>query len=164
MPTSTTIAETIKVRVPPLTVTGRNIAHGHRTPIERAFLVADLLAGRVQLQKMTAQQLAAIVRASIPDVQAAQLVSTDPWLRKLVVDGSVSMMDAVETFQTLHPIKKKKPVQTEITAAEFVELFHVVGSSTRAECMRAFKDEALDIVDTVTAPAPKGNGSIHSHA
>ena len=96
----------------------------------------------------------------LPYVWAAQQVAADPWLRRLVVDGSMSLMDAA---QTLHPTKKK-PVPTEITAAEFVEMFHVVGSATRAQCMRAFKNEALDIVDNETAPAPKGNGSIHSHA
>ena len=53
------------------------------------------------------------------------------------MNGSMSLMAAA---QTLHQTKKKKPAQSEITAAEFVEMFHVVGSATRAQCMRAFKN------------------------
>ena len=115
-------------------------------------------------QQLTAQQLASIARVSIPYVWAAQQVAADPWLRGLVMNGSMSLMAAA---QTLHQTKKKKPAQSEITAAEFVEMFHVVGSATLSQCMRVFKNEALDIVDNETAPAPKGNGttrSIHSHA
>ena len=138
----TTIAETIKV--PSKVITGRNIAHSRRTSVQRALLVADLLAGRAVLKQPTAQQLASIARVSIPYIWAAQQIAFDPWLRKLVVDGSMSLMDAA---QTLHPTKKKKPTQSEITAAEFVEMFHVVGSATRARCIQAFKNEALDIVD-----------------
>ena len=160
----TTITETIKVAVPPKAISGRNVAHGHRTPVERAFLVADLLAGRVQLQKMTAQQLASLAHASLPYVRAAQQVAADPWLRSSVLNGDMSLLDAAATLRPT----KKKPVQTEITEAEFTEMFAAVGPETRAACMRAFKDEALDIVDveTMPAPAPNGNGDytiIHSH-
>jgi hypothetical protein len=63
------------VRVPPRQVTGRNIAHGKRSPVERAILAADVIAGRVVITDLTQQQVMSLLRASKPYVAAARRLS-----------------------------------------------------------------------------------------
>lgn len=53
----------------PASVTGRDIAHSHRTASARAGLAAQLVLGEVKLIKPTITQVASIARISIPYVR-----------------------------------------------------------------------------------------------
>jgi hypothetical protein len=55
----------------PLPVTGRNVAHKPRSAGARAFLAADLIRGKVVLERPTITQACAIVGVSYPYVKAA---------------------------------------------------------------------------------------------
>jgi hypothetical protein len=57
-------------------VTGRNLAHAHRSAVERALLAADLHLGKCTLVQPTIKQMAALLRVSPLLVAAAiQIVS-----------------------------------------------------------------------------------------
>jgi hypothetical protein len=49
-------------------VTGRNVAHAHRTPSQRAGLAAQLVLGEAALIKPTRKQVARLLRVSGPHV------------------------------------------------------------------------------------------------
>jgi hypothetical protein len=131
--------------MPVTTVTGRNIAHAHRTSVERAFLVADVVAGRVQFVDLTVKQLAAIARVSQGYANAAMAVAADP-VRRRRVEGGSSLMDAAKAI---------RPRKTS-TSAKLLQLFTDATAAERKLCMRKFKDEAFDVVDEETSP---GNGA-----
>ena len=58
-------------------ITGRNIAHGKRNAIRRAFLAADLVCGRVRFVRWTVRQAAAITGVCEQYVAAAVAVGDD---------------------------------------------------------------------------------------
>lgn len=66
----------LEAKAPRRTVTGRNIAHARRSPVERALLAADILAGRVGLADLTAKQVAAMLKTNQVYVDAARHLST----------------------------------------------------------------------------------------
>ena len=100
----TTITETIKVAVPPKAISGRNVAHGHRTPVERAFLVADLLARRPTPEDDGAA-LAWLAHASLPYVRPGSTVTAIHGFDHRLYDD-ISLLDAAATF-----VRPEKPVQ-----------------------------------------------------
>ena len=126
-------------------VTGRNIAHGHRTPTERALLAADVSAGRKQLAKLTDGQLAAILHVSAPYVSAAKIVTRTPEARRQVEVLGTPLLDAAKAVR---PQRKQPP--------DVVKLFDAAPIEVRAQCIRKHLDEALNLIDAETTP--KGNG------
>jgi hypothetical protein len=81
----------------PLTVTGRNLAHGRRSTAERALIAADLHRNRVDLISPTVKQAAALAGVCVPYAAAAVLVADDQALRDAVLAGEVSLFDAVRS-------------------------------------------------------------------
>lgn len=152
--------EVIRVKAVPRIVIGRSLAHGKRDPAERALLGADLFRGRCVLGRLTVRQLAALTGASVPYVTAAIRVAADPGRRRQVERGELALLDAAAT---LRPARKPaaKPA-----APSLIELFAAATPATRAACIRAFPDEAFDVLDTATAPTPvpDGSGAARLHA
>lgn len=83
--TDATPVAPVILKVPRRQVTGRNIAHARRSPIERALLAADILAGRVDLVGLTAKQIAVMLKTNQPYVDAARDLSAAE--RRLVEAG-----------------------------------------------------------------------------
>jgi hypothetical protein len=79
------------------TLTGRNLAHGRRTAGQRALLAADLSAGRVQLERLTATQAALLCGVSLAYVEAAQTIAEDPAVRDRIARG--------EAFNAVAPVR-----------------------------------------------------------
>jgi hypothetical protein len=75
-------------------VTGRNLAHGQRSTIERALLAADLTLGRVDLVKPTIKQAAHLVGVCPAYVAAAKAIAEDPDARAAVLAGRVPLIIA----------------------------------------------------------------------
>ena len=128
-------------------VTGRNIAHGHRTPTERALLAADVSAGRKQLAKLTDGQLAAILHVSGPYISAAKIVTRTSEARRQVEVFGTSLLDAA---------KAARPQRKQPEPPDVVKLFDEAPAAVHAACIRRHIGEALDLVDAETTP--KGNG------
>jgi hypothetical protein len=57
-------------------LTGRNLAHGHRTPSQRAAVAADLVKGNAVLVQPTVKQAASLAGVCVPYTEAA-LNATD---------------------------------------------------------------------------------------
>jgi hypothetical protein len=74
-------------------VTGKSLAHKRMRAPERAFFVADVLAGEVDY-KPTLGQLARNMRVSVPYVQAARQIHHDLDLRFDVLTGAYSLLAA----------------------------------------------------------------------
>lgn len=128
-------------------VTGRNIAHGHRTATERALLAADIAAGRVQLVQPTDGQLATILTVSVPYVRAAKIVARAPEARHQVEDFHKPLLD---TAKAVRPQRKRQ------ASPNVVELFDAAPVEVRATCIRNHIGEALDLIDAETAPKRNG--------
>ena len=75
-----------------LTVTGRNLAHSHRSGSQRAGLAAQLVLGEATLVKPTITQIAAVTCVSLPYVQVALKLSQTT--RDRVVKGELSLPEA----------------------------------------------------------------------
>ena len=133
----------------PATVTGRGLAHAERTKTAKAFLVVDAPSGNVTL-KPTIEQLCNQVGVSRTYANAAKRVATNPQLRARVEAGQISLMDAAKSM------RPARPAVSELTEADFIEMFGVVGKATRALCFCAFAEEALAAVEEVTTPAGSG--------
>jgi hypothetical protein len=69
----------------PVLKTGRNLAHGHRSATQRAFLAADLVRERVRLIAPTIKQAAALARVSVPYVDLA--LAASPGERAMISAG-----------------------------------------------------------------------------
>jgi hypothetical protein len=136
----------------PAIVTGRALAHAERTAVAKAFLVIDAANGSVTL-KPTIEQLCNQVGVSRTYANAAKRVATNPQLRARVEAGQISLMDAAKA---MGPVRNK-PTVSELTQADFVEMFGAVGKATRGVCFRAFAGEALTAIEEVTTPT--GNGA-----
>jgi hypothetical protein len=77
---------------PPFLVTGRDIAHSHRTPSQRAALAAQLVLGEAKLTKPTITQVVEIVRVSGPYVRFAMRLKENT--RERVGDGELPLAAA----------------------------------------------------------------------
>jgi hypothetical protein len=73
-------------------VTGRNIAHGHRTVNERAFLAGDMKRGRVSPIELTIKQCAMLCRVCVPYVAAAVAIADDSDARAAVLAGRLPLL------------------------------------------------------------------------
>jgi len=100
-------------------ISGRN----ERTPVERAFVGADLHLGRVPLEKPTIKQSAALVRVCVPYVHAALTIADDQDPREAVLAGKVSLLDAA---------RSTAPAET------LAERFIHATPEERLDCARAF--------------------------
>ena len=69
-------------------VTGRSIAHTKRTAGQRALLAADILAGKVRIDKPTMKQVASLLHVSVPYVQAALRINGDHRTRERIARGT----------------------------------------------------------------------------
>jgi hypothetical protein len=127
-------------------VTGRNIAHGHRTATERALLAADVSAGRKQLAKLTDGQLAAILHVSGRYISAAKIVTRTPEARRQVEVGGAPLLDAAKAAAP-----QRKPF------VDVVKLFDDAPVEVRAACIRKHLGEALDLIDAETTPSGGGD-------
>jgi hypothetical protein len=78
------------------TISGRNLAHGRRSVVERAFLAADLHLDRVALITPTIKQSAILMGICAPYVAAAIAIAGDPAARDAVLAGSRSLLDAAK--------------------------------------------------------------------
>jgi hypothetical protein len=78
----------------PLLITGRNLAHSHRTASQRGALAAQLVLEEVEHIKPTMIQAAAVTRANIPYVQFALRLT--PETRARVAAGEFSLAEAAK--------------------------------------------------------------------
>jgi hypothetical protein len=93
VPTSTLNATPCVVPTPTV-VTGRDIAHSHRTTVQLAFFAADWCLGRVQLVKPTIKQAAAIADVSYGYARAARRIAyCRPDLRPAIQCGSRPLIE-----------------------------------------------------------------------
>jgi hypothetical protein len=76
------------------TVTGRNLAHSHRTASQRAALAAQLVLEEVEQIKPTMIQAAAVTRVNIPYVQFALRLT--PATRERVAKGELTIAEAAK--------------------------------------------------------------------
>jgi hypothetical protein len=76
----------------PRRVTGRNVAHAHRSTCQLAALAADIAVGRVELTKLTFRQICAIVGVSVPTASLA--LQLHDAARDRVARGEVKLADA----------------------------------------------------------------------
>jgi hypothetical protein len=94
----------VAIKAPPRQVSGRNLAHGKRTPVERAFLAADIAAGRVVVVNLTARQVATMLKTNQVYVDAARRLSHAE--RSAVLDGLRPLI--------IKPAKRSAPSDAEI--------------------------------------------------
>jgi hypothetical protein len=128
-------------------VTGRNIAHGHRTATERALLAADISAERALLVKPTDAQLADVLHVSRPYISAAKIVAGDPEARRQVEVSHIPLLTVA---------KAARPQRKQPEPLDVVKLFDEAPVAVRAACIRKHIDEALALLDEETMPT--GNG------
>jgi hypothetical protein len=81
-------------QIPIPTITGRNLAHGHRSVLELAFVGADLHLGRTHLVTPTITQCARLVGVCRPYVGAAAAIANDQKARHAVLTGRVPLLSA----------------------------------------------------------------------
>lgn len=82
-------------------ISGRNIAHVHRTVAERALLGADLHLDHVELISPTIKQCAILVGVCTQYVAAAVIIADDPAVRAAVLAGERSILGAAKPSETL---------------------------------------------------------------
>jgi hypothetical protein len=129
--------------VRPATVTGLNLARAKRDAKQRAFLGADIKAGAVVPEGLTEAQTAQLVGASLPYLRAAEKVAAVPELRARVERGEISLIAAAKSL---------RPQQCKPAQLDLFEMFAGASVAERAECMRAFVDEAFEVFDNLMAP------------
>ena len=81
---------------PVLTLTGRNIAHAHRSISERALVGAGLHLNRLAITSPTVKQSAALVDVCVPYVAAAVDIIDDPVARNTVLYDGICILDAAK--------------------------------------------------------------------
>lgn len=77
-----------------LTISGRNLAHGHRSAIERAFIGGDLHLNRTQLVSPTFKQCSVLADVCVPYIAAAVAIVDYPTLCNSVLAGRIGLLDA----------------------------------------------------------------------
>ena len=113
-----------------------------RSP-RRAFLAVDLQVTSQEVNHATSRRPYRR-RVGVTYVIAAGKVAKDPVLRVSVLAGLIPLLDAAR--QVLKP-RATDLLQSMVTAS----------ASERAQAMRHFREEALEVIDAETAPS-KGNG------
>jgi hypothetical protein len=81
-------------QTPAKTITGRNLAHAHRTASQRGAVAAQLVLEEVEHTKPTMIQAAAITGANIPYVQLA--LRLKPETRARVAAGELTIAEAAK--------------------------------------------------------------------
>lgn len=76
------------------TISGLNLAHGHRSVVELSFVGADLHLGRTQLITPTIAQCARWLGVCRPYVTAAVAIANDQKARHAVLSGRVPLLSA----------------------------------------------------------------------
>jgi hypothetical protein len=95
-------AFTTPVATPPRQITGRNLAHARRNPVERALLAADLASGRVVLVEPTMRQIVGLTGAS--PSYAAAAAALDEGERRSVSRGWRPMIPTQQVKRDAAPI------------------------------------------------------------
>jgi hypothetical protein len=104
-------------------ISGRNVAHRKRTPGQRALLAADILTGKVRLDRPTLKQTATLLHVSVPYVEAALRIAGDPALRARIEGG--------ESLNSIAPISNGLATAwRNASAKERADLARVVGPDT----------------------------------
>ena len=78
------------------TISGRNLAHAHRTTVERALVGADLHLDRKALTIPTIRQSAFLVGVCTQYVAAAVKIADDPVMRAAVLAGDCPLLGAAK--------------------------------------------------------------------
>ena len=124
--------------------TSQTLVKGCSSATQRAFLAADLAV--FSAKPMTQRRAARLVGVSVPYLIAAAKVAKDPILKACVLAGVISLMDAAKQVS--------KPRATDL-----VQSMASASPTERAQVMRRFRDEALEVIDAETRPGNgKGNG------
>lgn len=77
-------------------ITGRNLAHGKRSALERAFVAADLHLGRAEMVYPTIRQCAHLAHVCVPYVAAAVAIANDQAARAAVLAGDCTITEAAK--------------------------------------------------------------------
>jgi hypothetical protein len=104
-------------------ITGRNLAHGHRTSTECAFIGRDLHLNRTQLTSPTLKQCAALAGVSVRYIAAAVTISDDPAAQSAVLAGRVALLDAARAT----PPESLAAHFARSTPADWLEAARTVG-------------------------------------
>jgi hypothetical protein len=109
----------------PFSVTGRNLAHGKRSVLERAFLGADLHLNCVGLVNPTVKQCSYLAGVCVPYVAAAVAVARDETVRSAVLTGELALLEAAK------PVTHETLVEhfARSSAEEWLEVARVIGPS-----------------------------------
>ena len=81
---------------PARTLTGRNLAHAHRSVPERAFVGADLHLEHLGLTSPTINQAAILAGVCVPYVAAAVAIADDAEARAAVLAGELNLLAAAK--------------------------------------------------------------------
>jgi len=112
------------------TATGRNIAHSHRTTVERALLGADLHLERVRFTAPTVGQAAHLVGASRFYVHAALRIADDAAARAAVLAGEMSLLEAAKRTTASPAVDLSLADRlSEASPAELLEAARSVGTA-----------------------------------
>jgi len=85
----------------PRIITGRNLAHGRRSVVERAFLGADPHRDYTQLAEPTIGQAARLVGVCRPYLSAAVAIANNHDARQAVLSGRVPLLGTTKHEETL---------------------------------------------------------------
>jgi hypothetical protein len=78
----------------PFLISGRNLAHTHRSASERAGIAAQFVLGEAELVKPTITQIVPVAHVSTPYVHLALRLKAET--RARVATGELSLLDAVK--------------------------------------------------------------------
>jgi hypothetical protein len=87
--------------IPIPTISGLNLAHGHRSVVELSFVGADLHLGRTQLITPTIAQCARWLGVCRPYVTAAVAIADDQHARHAVLTGRMPLLGTSKHKETL---------------------------------------------------------------
>jgi hypothetical protein len=132
--------ETVTVKVPPREVTGRYLAHNRLTPVERAFLAADIVTGRAKVVDHTATQVMEMAGTNATYMAAASKLS--PSEGKLVEAGVRPLIEA-KSAEPAKPAGRFEPLLPGILMDDEDALAAIV--------RRIGVDQALDTISAVEA-------------
>jgi len=105
-------------------VTGRNIAHSHRTATESALLAADLHLENLRFAAPTVGQAAHLVGVSRFYVHAALRIADDAAARAAVLAGEAALLDAAKSPKPATALAERL---SNATPDELLEAARTVG-------------------------------------
>jgi hypothetical protein len=129
-------------------VYGHSLAHAKVSASQKALLAAQSARGEVLLA-LSAAQLAKGIGVSAGLVSRAGKLQANPALEAEVNAGRLSVAKAVKLLGAAAKSRQPKQLQPALT---LFELFAAATRVERAECMAAFVDEALSVLDDTTVP------------